>query len=79
MDSDMAELYQLWADNIRQARQDRGLSQVAAAAGCGVNQTTYSRWERGDLVPSETKKRAIAAFYQTPAREMFPLDVPTTA
>lgn len=76
VDDEMRALYRLWAGNIRRARVERTLSQVEAARGCTVNQTTYSRWERGELVPSETKKRAIAAFYGIAARDMFPLELP---
>jgi len=41
-----------FADQLRKARQDAGLSQQAAADLAGVNIRTYQRWEAGDNEPS---------------------------
>lgn len=66
----------LWAGNIAAARKAAGLTQKKAAELCGVDQTTFSRWERGKLVPSEDNKRVIARQFGLESRDMFTLELP---
>lgn len=46
-------------EQIRQWRQDAGLTQAALAKKIGVELATVSRWERGINRPSRTNVRAI--------------------
>jgi transcriptional regulator with XRE-family HTH domain len=46
-------------ERIRTRRRDLSLSQDSLAKAAGVNQTTLSRWERGE-VPIAESLRAIA-------------------
>lgn len=43
-------------DELRKWREARGMSQSELAARLGVDQSTVSRIERGDLVPSPSVK-----------------------
>ncbi len=60
-----------WAHNIRAARKASGFSQAKVAEGCGVDQCTVSRWERGTMVPTEENKVTIATFFGQQPRVMF--------
>jgi transcriptional regulator with XRE-family HTH domain len=62
-----------WARNIKAARDTAGLTQKDAGERCGVDQTTFSRWERGKLVPTEDNKLVIARVFGQEPRDMFPI------
>jgi transcriptional regulator with XRE-family HTH domain len=46
---------------LKQARESRGVSQVALATRMGVDQPTVSKWERGKRYPLPHTIAAIAA------------------
>lgn len=48
-----------FGQRIRQHRRAQGLKQLAIAHGMGVDQTTVSRWESGQLVPSPDIQHAV--------------------
>ena len=46
---------------IKQLRIERGLTQKELAAACGTSQIQISRWEAGQVQPSSTSLRKLAA------------------
>lgn len=53
-----------WAEELKQAREDRHLDQRAAAELLQVSNSTYSRWEIGSCLPSSMLPEEILAFMQ---------------
>lgn len=67
------ELRRAWGRNIRSGRRSQGLSQRELSIACGVEQSTVSRWERAEVVPTEDHKLLIARALRAEARALFPL------
>lgn len=47
-------------DRLRQVREELGYSQADFAQRIGANQTTVSRWEKGERSPSDIELRLVA-------------------
>lgn len=58
---------------LRTLRRAKGLKQQALADFIGVNQTTISRWERGDLIPDTHTAESILQSLTTPLGSDEPL------
>jgi transcriptional regulator with XRE-family HTH domain len=56
--------------NLRQRRTELGLSQEAAAAAADMDQSQYSRIERGEVDPSIKTLTRIAHGVQTTASDL---------
>ncbi len=55
--------------NLRQLREERGWTQLDLALRLGVAQNTISKWESGQVVPSEANRyRLMVLFTSTPPR-----------
>lgn len=67
------DLRRSWGENIRTYRRTRDMSQKDLSSACGVEQSTVSRWERAEIVPTESHKILIAEALNTDARVIFPL------
>ncbi|MCM1328901.1 MAG: helix-turn-helix domain-containing protein [Ruminococcus sp.] len=50
---------------LRTLREDSHLTQRQLAEYLGLRQQTYSRYERGELIPSLASMAALADFYDT--------------
>lgn len=50
---------------IRMLRENNHLTQRQLAEYLGLRQQTYSRYERGELIPSLDSMAALADFYDT--------------
>lgn len=50
---------------IRELRENNHLTQRQLAAHLGLRQQTYSRYERGELIPSLRVMAALADLYDT--------------
>jgi len=53
-------LAQEWSEALRSYRNRKGLNQAQMGALLDVDQTSVSRWERGDVLPSASVRRALA-------------------
>ena len=51
------------AENLRELRIRKGVSQTAVARALGVPVTTYHAWESGQNIPRDPMKKAIAEYY----------------
>ncbi|HVD40219.1 MAG TPA: helix-turn-helix transcriptional regulator [Solirubrobacterales bacterium] len=51
---------QAFGDALRQLREERGLSQEAAALACGIDRAYFGKLERADKVPTLTTLWKIA-------------------
>ena len=51
------------AENLRELRKRKGVSQTAVARALGVPVTTYHAWEAGQNIPRDNMKKAIADYY----------------
>jgi transcriptional regulator with XRE-family HTH domain len=54
-----------FGDALRELREERGLSQEAAALACGVDRAYFGRLERADKVPTLTTLWRIADAFET--------------
>ena len=52
-------------ERIRTLRENSHLTQRQLAEYLGLRQQTYSRYERGELIPSLDSVAALADFYDT--------------
>ncbi len=51
------------AENLRELRHRKGVSQTDVARALGVPVTTYHAWESGQNIPRDPMKKAIADYY----------------
>ena len=56
---------------IRALREARGASQLALARRVGVSKMTWSKWERGVIMPSADKLPTIAAVLECEVGELY--------
>ena len=61
-------------DNLRRARQARGLTQSALAAQLGVSDRAVSRWETGAACPDVTLLPQLAMLLETSADALLGMD-----
>lgn len=54
-------------DNLRKARKEAGITQVALAEELNVYQKDISRWENGELTPNVLTFREICRILNTSA------------
>lgn len=66
------DMRRTWGDAIRTHRRARRLSQKELADSCGVEQSTVSRWERAEIVPTESHKMLIAEALGADPATLFP-------
>lgn len=52
-------------ERIRMLRENNHLTQRQLAEYLGLRQQTYSRYERGELIPALASMAALAEFYDT--------------
>lgn len=50
--------------NLKQLRQENGLSQVKASLEIGISFNTYIRWETGVVTPNEENKIKLDKFIE---------------
>lgn len=55
---------------IREAREQKEISQAAAANGAGVGLRSLERWEAGKGNPSLDARKALAKFYGLPLADL---------
>lgn len=55
---------------IREAREQKEISQAAAAKGAGVGLRSLERWEAGEGNPSLDARKALAEFYGLPLADL---------
>jgi transcriptional regulator with XRE-family HTH domain len=58
------------AENIRQWRRDRELTQQAAAGLAGIGQSEWSRYESGERLPRLNRLALVAAALQITSAEL---------
>jgi putative transcriptional regulator len=58
-------------NQVREQRQQRGLSQAEVAAGLGVSRQTVISIEAGRYLPSLPLAFRIARFFEVPVDKMF--------
>lgn len=63
MHDDMQTRRDAIAENLRDARRERGLTQVQVAEAIGAAQDQVSKWERGVVTPSMEWRIALAEFF----------------
>lgn len=51
------------AENLKELRRRKGVSQTEIARDLGVPVTTYNAWETGQNIPRDHMKVAIAEYY----------------
>jgi len=59
------------ADNLREMRRRKGVSQVEIARALGVPATTYNAWETGQNIPRDQMKQKIAEYYGRTVQFLF--------
>ena len=59
-----------FADRLRSAREEKGLSQEAAAALVGVSRQAVGRWESGQSMPSTANLLRLSEIYGIPLEEL---------
>ena len=62
-----------WAANLRDARKDRGISQMDLAEMVGVSRASIVRWEAGETAPRDHVKVALAEALDRAPYDLFPL------
>ncbi len=60
-----------WYKKLLILRMAKGWSQEEAAQECCTSVKNYWNWERGINMPRKLSKRAIAAAFQVPLKEIF--------
>jgi transcriptional regulator with XRE-family HTH domain len=58
---------------LRAAREARGLSQVAAAVGAGIDPSSLSRYENDKVMPGSEELKMLCIYLQTSADELLGL------
>jgi transcriptional regulator with XRE-family HTH domain len=61
-----------WAQRLRAARDERGLTQLALANMVGCTRACISAWERGVNTPSLEDRKALARALRTSVARLFP-------
>ena len=61
-----------WGDRVRRRRDECHFSQERLAAETGLRQSTISKIELGDMVPSVAVRFIIAAKLRTTPEQLFP-------
>jgi XRE family transcriptional regulator, regulator of sulfur utilization len=56
---------QAFGDALRELREERGLSQEAAALSCGIDRSYFGKIERGEKNPTLDTLRKIADAFDT--------------
>jgi transcriptional regulator with XRE-family HTH domain len=60
------------ADNLRQLRLQRGLTQVELARKAGINDNYYARLERAELSPTLEKFEKVVKTLQVKSSKVLP-------
>lgn len=60
--------------NLRQYRENAGISTRSAASSLGVSQPSYTNWENGKTLPTADKLPAIADLFACSIDELFGRD-----
>ncbi len=55
---------------IRQAREEKGMSQERLAEELGVSRQAVSKWEKGTSEPNTSNLMALAKLYGIPAEDL---------
>ena len=59
------------AERIKEARLEKGLSQSALAAACGISDSTIQMYEAGLRVPRDSIKKVLSAVLGKPIQDLF--------
>lgn len=70
-------LHQRWGDNLRQARERAGLSQIDLARSMGVNPSAICRAEQGKATLADENRVRAAAVLDVRVEDIW--DYPATA
>lgn len=57
-------------DNIKKARENKGLTREQAAELCGMSASTWTKYERGEVQPTASPIRAMAKGLQVSTDEL---------
>lgn len=57
-------------DNLKEARNRKGLSQELVAEQLGISRQAVTKWELGQSKPSARNLQALAELYQVPVEEL---------
>lgn len=69
-----ARLRRAWAQNIKWARRDAGMTQAELAAATGVGQQNVSRWELGLSAPPDSLRPVVAQALGRVVYDLFSFD-----
>lgn len=79
MDDNLIEtqkrLRRRWAENIKWARRDAGMTQAELAEAMAVGQQQVSRWELGVSAPADVLRPRLADVLGSEVHLLFPYDV----
>lgn len=67
----MPTIAEVWGQRIKECREALSLTQTQFAEQLGVEQTTVSRWERGNSAPGPDRQVAIAVLLGRDWAELF--------
>lgn len=70
-DAAVPTIAEVWGQRIKECREARSLTQTQLADQLGVEQTTVSRWERGNAAPGPERQVAIAELLERSWAELF--------
>ncbi len=62
--------------NLRGRRKDKGISQVEVADLLNVSQSTYSKYENGEIEPDISTLKKLAELFQTTIDDLVEFEVP---
>jgi len=71
---DDKELRQIIAQNLKQFREERDLSQTDLGKVIGKAKTTISTWERGESMPDAAMLYRLATYYNKTIDAMYKSD-----
>jgi len=69
-------LQQIFIDNLKKARKERGFSQMALSEKCDTTSNYIGQIEMGRRIPSFEKIEQIASALEIPSYELFNFETP---
>lgn len=64
----------IFAERLKELRQEKGLSQMELAKAIGLGQSSIAHWEKNERVPNAEAIAVIAKFFAVSADYLIGLD-----
>lgn len=59
-----------FAENLKQLRKEKGISQASLAKTIGISQSAVGYWERGQKIPSSEMAKKLANYFNVTVDEL---------